>query len=239
MPLAAFDKYTSQARLLPALIIVLPLGLVFAAWFPNESAGTGLLVGLLTTFGLTALLAQIGRDLGKQKEKHLFGIWGGVPTSRLLSHRHSKLSQPTLTRYHAKLRSLLPDLQIPTPDEERRDPTRADQVYESCVSYLREQTRDRKRYPLIFEENINYGFRRNLWAMKAAGLALAVLGLVVCAILLVSHWIRSGSIPFLGATSLVTNTFLSVWWVFRIKPRWVRLAADAYAERLIGTVEVL
>ena len=70
---------------------------------------------------------------------------------------------------HKKLSELLNGTAIPTPQDEKRDPERADQVYDACVSCLIERTRDKTRFRLLFEENCNYGFRRNLWGMKPLG----------------------------------------------------------------------
>lgn len=45
----------------------------------------------------------------------------------------------------------------------------------SC-HFLREQTRDPKMFPIVYEENVNYGFRRNLLGLKPTGAAIAVVG---------------------------------------------------------------
>ena len=85
-----FDTYTRRARLYPALLVALPLGLATLAWFPEGLAGWGTLWGLVTWSGATALLAQVGRDKGRVKEPGLFEQWGGKPTTRMLRHRHAR-----------------------------------------------------------------------------------------------------------------------------------------------------
>ena len=54
------------------------------------------------------------------------------------------------------------------------DPEWADTKYEEVVTSLREATRDTSRFPLVFAENANYGFRRNLWGLRPIGTAVAV-----------------------------------------------------------------
>ncbi len=106
-----------------------------------------------------------------------------MPTARLLSHRHTTLDKTTLARYHTKLQTLL-EVTLPTAQSEQQTPSAADEVYDSCARFLRKITRERKQFPLVFAENVNYGFRRNLWAMKSLGISSAVLGIAGCAIFL-------------------------------------------------------
>ena len=78
----SFDQYTWKARIQPALLTVLPLGVLLSIWMPGDSLHTGGLLGIISTGGGTALLAQIGRDRGSKKQSLLWGSWGGSPTTR-------------------------------------------------------------------------------------------------------------------------------------------------------------
>lgn len=231
-----WDTYTLQARQKPALLVALPIGLLVVAWAPEKVAGWGILASVLTTFGFTALLAQVGRDQGKAKEPGLFDLWGGKPTTRLLRHATSALDWVTLTRCHAKLGSIV-GLPAPTKQEEQADPATADEVYEAYTKYLREATRDRDRFPLVFAENVNYGFRRNLWGMKPAAVVLCVLSLAGSIPAIVYHSLTG--FPGLAAGAIAVNLVLLVLWALRINPAWVRVAGDAYAERLLGACDGL
>jgi hypothetical protein len=232
-----FDKYTYHARLLPVLIALIPLGLGLGVWFPGQTAVWKFTGAFFISFGLTALLSQLGRDLGKSKEPSLFKMWGGGPTTRMLSQRLSTLDPTTLKRYYAKLRVLLPDLNIPERSDEVRDPSAANQVYSSCVLFLRENTRDRKRFPLVYAENVNYGFRRNLWALKQVGIWSAALGAISCSLFVVLGIQAKPSTVLFGIVgALVSGVFL-VLWLFVFNPNWIKLAANAYAERLLGSLD--
>jgi hypothetical protein len=159
----------------------------------------------------------------------------------MLRHRESKLAVNPLNRdrYHAKLRRLVRSVRIPTRAKELADPIAADQVYDACVAYLRNATRDRAKYGLIFEENINYGFRRNLWGMRASGIFLAAIGVAASGIVAASAWTRND--PLWGIASLIAtgNACLLSWWMIRIRPPWVLTAARAYAERLLEACDSL
>jgi len=119
--------------------------------------------------------------------------------------------------------------------EETQDPARADRVYESCVHFLLERTRDHKQFPLVVAENVNYGFRRNVWALKPFGIVSATIGMVSCAtcFLLRLHE-GAGSIAAIG---FLISLALFLLWVFVFKPDWVRSVAYSYAGRLLGSLD--
>ena len=235
-----FDKYTRHARIAPALIVVLPWALATFAWFPAELPGQGLLWSLLVGGGGTALLAQVSRDRGRRKQTELFEQWGGKPTTRLLRHRDAPNSVK-LERYHNKLDSVISDVSLPSAEEERTAPEKADDVYDACVAYLMKRTRDRSKElgRLVFEENCNYGFRRNLWGMRPLGITASCTGmLAVGAHAYLSH-LEGTPLQLTTLIPLVVNTALFVGWIVWFTPDWVRDAADAYAERLLATCESL
>lgn len=233
-----FDPYSRKARLMPVLLVVFPIGLSIVAWFSGELSGWGTLIGLFTPFGLTPFLAQAGRDLGKRNEKVLFQMLGGKPTTRLLRHRDNTLNALTKARYHTKLQALLPDLTIPRAEQEAADPDHADTVYDSCANYLIERTRKGDENQLIFAENINYGYRRNLWAMKPAGLTLAVIGVLCCSLKILITG-RLGEISVIPFAAAAVSAALAVWWALRINPSWVHIAGEEYARRLLERCETL
>jgi len=233
------DRYTYQARLLPSLITIAPLGFAIAVWFPSETATWNWLGTLFISLGLAALLSQFGRDFGKRKEQWLFQQWGGIPTTRMLSYRMSRLNSETLERYHRKLRLLLPESQIPSASEEAKNPSSANHKYESCVHFLRENTRDRKRFPMVFAENVNYGFRRNLWGFSPIGIPSSLIGVVSCGIASVHRLHENASSLLLAIIGTVISAGLLFLWFFVLNPEWVRIPAEAYAERLLGSLDNL
>ena len=184
------------------------------------------------------LLAQVGRDAGKRKEALLFKLWGGKPTTRLLRYRDAA-NITLLRRRHTKLAALL-GITMPGANEEAANPRAADEVYETCVTFLRDKTRVREQFPLVFEENCNYGFRRNLWGMKPLGVMLALLALAaIAAIPVVDAGARLSPRLSTVAVAAVADLVLLLGWLFVFTPRWVRVAAGAYAERLLEACERL
>ena len=231
------DEYEHRARLRPALLVSLPLTLAAMGWF-SDLGGMQVLAGFLVYSGFTALLAQLGRDQGKQKEPWLFERWGGKPTTQLLRHGNGHLDETTKKRYHAALNSLVHGMTLPSEHQEQEDPSSADVKYDSCVLFLREKTYDKKAFPLVFAENVSYGFRRNLWGMKAPGLGLSALALLSSIIAAIIHT-NAGRPPAVAYVGTAVNGLMLVWWCLRINVNWVRVPAFAYAERLLSTCDTL
>ena len=234
----ALDEYSRNARLKPAFLVVLPVGLLVSVFGLKASVMLAAVSGPLATLGLTLLLAQIGRDFGKRKEPLLYLLWGGKPSVAKMRHRDPSMNKHTRARYHQKAEIVL-GFSLPDVTSEENDPNAADAVYEAYSNLLLERTRDRKKFPLIFQELVNYGFRRNLWGMRPIGLTLSATCVVLeiggVAYSALSHQMPSA----LALTSVLLSIFLLACWIFLINPEWVRLVANAYAERLLASSEML
>lgn len=228
------DSYTIKARLLPSFIVVLPLVLVCISYFPELVQGWKLLASVLVSFGLTMLLSQLSRDAGKKKEPKLIALWGDLPTTLAFSHQNSWLDKNTKHRQLQKL-EVLTGIKNPTRDEEMRNYEDCRSVYDSYSRYLREQTRDKNKHPLVHVENVNYGFRRNLWALKTYGVATSLLGIASLFIPVLVTDLPTPTI-LIWCSSIISLFLLTVWLV-AINPNWVKTIAFAYAERLLGSVD--
>lgn len=239
--------YRRRARLLAVRLLILPGVLaagVIVIWFGGDYGiltrlGAGTLVSLASGFGLPVLLGELGRDAGKAKEPRLFASWGGTPTTQMLRHRDTLFNPIIRDRCHAKLRILLADVHIPTAEEEALDPRRADAAYEACTRFLIGQTRDAARFPLIFEENVNYGFRRNLWGMRPAGIVISAVGTATAFYATAAAYAAQDPLWLLGAGVVLVNACFLAWWLVRITSGWVKVPARAYAERLFEACDCL
>ena len=233
------DEYTRRARIYPALLVALPLGLLALAIFPDGLPGWKLLSSLIVLSGGAKLLGQVGRDWGRKKQPKLFEMWGGKPTTRMLRHRDAT-NKVILARRHAKLHKLMPEIKIPASEDEQAHPDQADEVYESCVAFLLESTRDKKKFRLVFEENCNYGFRRNLWGMKPLGITTTVIGILGIGVVVVAYYFQKDMwVPRIGIACGIGNLLLLLGWLFWFTPQWVKTTADGYAERLLAACEDL
>jgi len=232
------DTYALYARALPVLLVALPGALASVAWFPEAKTWWSAISGLLAGCGIPVLLSQIGRDSGKNKESALFESWGGKPTTRFLRHRDAP-NKVLLAQHHRKLQDLFSDIRIPSAQDEAANPNGADEVYDACVALLREKTRDKQRFPILYGELVSYGFRRNLWGMKPLGIAVALAGTVAISVLLILRLHQAEPPSPIAVMVAASDLLFLAAWLFWIKPDWVRIPAEAYAGQLLIATENL
>ena len=96
------DRYTLQARWIPAIAFISVPILLLMAWFA-ELRGLWT-VAPFATVGLAAaamLGSWVGKK-GKSVEAILFRKWEGVPTTALLRQTDATLDRATKARYHPR-----------------------------------------------------------------------------------------------------------------------------------------
>ena len=229
------DEYERKARLYPALLLIAPIvGTVFVLLSIEMAIGATILV----SSGGAYLLTQLARDKGKEKEPELFKEWGGMPSIAVFRHTDNQLDKITKAKHHEQLTHLVAGTTAQTIEQEKADPSSADEIYTAWSNYLRTNTRGEK-FPLVRKELMNYGYRRNVYGMRPIGILVSLISLVTCAIRLYFVY-RSTSqydeaLILAGAFSLV----FSVLWIFQFTANWVRIPAVEYAKRLAESVEIL
>lgn len=236
-----FDPYSIRARLLPALILCIPLGFAVGSWLPLDEPTWGLLSSSVVAVACSAILSEFVRDRGKMIEKELFSAWSHKPTTLMLSYAHTSLNHDTLHRYHDKLRSLLPALQLPNSQvEEAENMTSSIGAYESATDFLRERTRDKSRFPLVFAENVQYGFRRNLFGVRALASLFCIAAILSNdARLGLPLWFPDVEISWLSASYLAASILLLLYFLYKLTEGWVRVVGDEYARQLLSSLDQL
>ncbi len=264
------DRYTREARLAPAFLSLLPVLLLLLAWVGDVQKAIPGLLTLVCFFGVMHWIAQITRGIGDAREVALFRRWGGKPTTtalRLHPAACKQCGEPEIGRFlptpgqreivEAFYNSRFHDKNSPGKEEKfptGRDeepcilkdkaaapgePTDAlDRLYETYVARLREVTRE---VPLVFEENISYGFQRNLYSLKwwAFGCGVVALAIHLTAIWWhvrpVADWkhLSLSAAPIAVAVALVA--YLAGVLVF-VTEQSVKLQGFAYARQLINSV---
>ena len=230
------DPYERKARLYPALLALLP-GIILIAlytdWISFEVENAlYIAVAAAVAFWLTGK----SRDLGKAVERRLYAEWGERPSVTLLRHRDSVLDCYTTQRYH-KAAALLAEITLPDRTDENKDPVDADERYRAVTTALLSKTRDTSKYPLLFKENINYGFWRNLRGVKPIACLLAVvfiaLGLWLDRVFVVNFQPPDGNELFV----VVAGAVMLFVWITTVTDESVHRAAQEYAKRLLEALD--
>jgi hypothetical protein len=227
------DPYERAARLYPALLALLPLLLVLVTTSVFGKSVTTQLAALLGACGVTYLLANVSRMMGKARENTLFSAWGGMPTTQMLRHRDNRLDCHTKQRYHALLARKL-KLQFPSSEEENASPSEADEIYRAGVKWLLGKTREQKRFALLFKENVSYGFHRNGFGLRWIGFLIGLVSMawLVIAVQAYSAQAWLAITPNHVATLGVVIAMMLAWPLYFTEER-VKQAAYAYADMLL------
>lgn len=234
-----FNTYNRRARLYPGLILTLPISFLPIVFLTSKPFWWSAVALLLSISGITYLGTQLVRSLGKSKEQELWNSWGGPPTTQML--RIVGATNPIqVKRWHRKLENIFSDEYVPTEADERANPVQADASYETLISALIARTRGKNDFPLLYAENCEYGFRRNLYGCKYIGFVLATASLILVILLafLVFLDIVRVTIISLGIVGFLDLTIIGLL-IKVVTSQWVQEVAKSYASRLIEALETL
>jgi hypothetical protein len=113
------------------------------------------------------------------------------------------------------LASRIEGLSMPDRDQESTDPAAADQAYSSASRWLLTQTRDTKKFYILFQENMSYGFRRNLLGLKGLAVAICLGGAVLSTAAIAYAYFTAHQIPRDEIVVMTAVAWLSaLWWIF-------------------------
>jgi hypothetical protein len=229
-----FDKYSRNARLYPAILAALPALAVLVAGI--SSASTALRVAGVLGGCVGLVVVALVRDRGRHVQKRLWRDWGGPPATRRLRWRDG--AGPEIARLHERVEHAT-GLKLPDAADEKRDAAEADARYDEAVEALRALTRDPDRFKLVFEENVNYGWRRNSYGLRPVAITIAVVALIATACVLAFAGGTFASRAGRWAPALVISALALVWWTFIVTESWVRSAAELYSDKLFEATHAL
>lgn len=226
------DEYTMRARLAPALTALFPVAVVVLIAFPSVQTWWEKALTFVLSIGLWVAPASWVGDQGRAREAGLWQNWGGAPTTAALRWRTATNKTLIATRHASVARAT--GVALPDQAAETQDPTGADEQYEAAVEVLKEATRDKERFSMVFEANKDYGFRRNCYGLRPIALLItAIASLAAAASVVVG--LASSAVSWRWATAaLIINVICMLWWWRGVNPEAVRAAGDRYAERLLA-----
>lgn len=236
-----FDTYSLHARVKPAFIVAFPVVIaVFTFFEPSRSWG-GLATTFITTFGIISFAANQISTRGNILQDKLFSKWGGAPTTIILRHSDARLDKHTKERYKEKLEHLICNFKPVSQALETQDMSLADEMYRTAAVFMKEQTRDTKKHPLVFKENISYGFSRNVRSFKWLGFTVSFSTATISSFIVWYKYINGNEKPFLDLIFNIPFEYMAVLgllslfpmlWIFLVTEKWVEIRAFAYAKAL-------
>jgi hypothetical protein len=232
-----FDAYSLKARVFPALIAGLPVLALLFVLVPWNHIGLQHLTATVMGFVLLCAFADVGRRAGKHVQAQL----GTGATPEQWYRRNPDVSEGAKDRYRAFLAKQL-KITAPTADEERTDPSRANDFYLSACAWVREHTRDTCVFSILFAENITYGFRRNLLGLRISALVCNAIVAAISAAILYFRPTYFAALPQIDEKMvmiLVAVLLHSAYMLLAVNGAAVREASRAYGRQLILSCEIL
>lgn len=228
------DAYSLRARLFPAVLAVAPALAAVALLISWErialsnSIATGALLVLLFA------MADVARKQGLLTEPGIYNEMGGKPSVTMFRRADSTIDENAKEQYRQFFATKF-KRPAPTASEEAANPAAGDSFYEQAGIWLRQNTRDAKKFPILWGELVSYGFRRNQLGLKWPSLALNLAVVLACAYVL---WQREPlgmgddvAIRIVGV--LIVAAVHALYFLVVIDREGVKEAARRYGRELI------
>ncbi|MGR9206995.1 hypothetical protein ACU8OG_24135 [Rhizobium leguminosarum] len=233
-----FDLYTIKARLSPAIITVAPAIALLVAILNLQSFGA---TEVWASMGLVVVLyalSHVSREAGLKVQNRVYRDNDGRPTFDPIYYDDRTFSDEAKLRYLAFLSGKL-RRPYPTMQQAAADHLTAKQFYNEAATWLREATRDTGQFRIIYDENITYGYFRNLLGLKWVALTLNLAVTVFCLLIIFERvpWFKdaAASLPYVLAVSGIHGLYV----LFGVSEARMRNASKRYARQLLLACDTL
>jgi hypothetical protein len=220
---------SSPSAYLVAAVVIFP---ALQTWWATLLAVSG-------TCGVAVALAEFAQGKGKATEPLLIARWDGLPSVAMLRYRDDRLDRTTKARYKRLLEANISGLRFPDPSVEENNPLEADDIYQSATPWLLSHTRDKRVFALLFQQNISYGFRRNMFGLRPFAIGIAIAALLATVVATIHELLGSGHIESANLVSAVIAVTALWFWIIIVTPDWVRITANGYAFELLAACDKL
>lgn len=157
-----------------------------------------------------------------------------LPAQKALLPSSNYIDKKSKERYYLFLSQNINEFTISDDDNQMTESA------STAVTWLIAQTRDPEKFPLIAEENINFGFSYNLLGLKPLGLAMCSIGTLFNGIL---FFLTHKQFITLDSTDIVcgfiVNLAFLLIWIFIINQKLVISSGKKYARALLSACDSL
>ena len=223
--------YNLRARVSVGIIFMAPGLLELYLLLPEiRNISSTLIVGVIC-YGICNVIIIYCRIPGVKAMKKCFPDL--LPAQEYLLPSNRQIDRVTKNRYYKFLTEHIDNFKISDNDEEMKP------YASTAVTWLIAKTRTASDFPLIAEENTNFGFAYNLLGLKPYGVTLSCIGIAVNSILIVccySGVLSSIDLKILFA-GMIINAFFLMRWLFIVTRGLVTAAGRKYARALLAACD--
>jgi hypothetical protein len=203
-----------KARIWPSFLVCSPV-LIFgsiaaAKVFDLVQASVG---SAIIGSAMVALMSAVIRQLGVSQETRLFKVWGAPPSTKVMRWRDKRWSQ----EYKAKMHALIKDklgIELLSDSTEKEDPKTADKIISEAFMLLRNKLRGNTRI-LNHQDNIDYGFARNLYGARWLWIFFSVISILILIVFPRAVGDEPQNLELWFAVSYLTAIMFVEWVVMR------------------------
>lgn len=225
-----FGPYNFRARISVGIIFLAPWLLELYLLIPEIHNLSSTLIIAVIIYGICNLLIVYCRIPGVKAMKKCFPNL--LPAQEFLLLSNSKIDTVTKQRYYKFFSEHLDEFKISNDDTEMIP------YVSTAITWLISKTRDTGKFPLIAEENANFGFSYNMLGLKPYGILISCIGIIFNGILIILRFAYSLSANiqtiFLG---LVFNLLFLLLWIFIINKSLVVSSGQKYARALLSACD--
>lgn len=214
MNLTIFDEYDLRARVSVWIILMAPV--IIPLYIISESIkslSTTALI-LITLIALSNLFIIVIRKSAKEKYD--------IKRKYVKIYFTEKLNKETKKMIFKKISSINPEINEILKDANNE---KYEEALDSALKIIKKGVRDSK---LVREENIQYGFCRNIYAVRLFGRTISLI--MICSEILLYQNKIIEEISFI-VTIAISLLFL-ILWLFFVRRDIVVFSANNYAEAL-------
>jgi len=227
----SFDTYNLKARVFPAIIAGLPTLTLLFIIIPWDHLGISQAIATAMSLILVYAFSDWARHLGKNIQQNL----GSGETPEQWHRSNTDVPEAYKKGFRKFIAEHL-EQKAPSAAEEQKNPNKANDFYRAANAWLRERTRDTAKFSMLFNENVTYGFRRNLLGLKPVAVISNFLVLIFCISTLYFRPAYFDTLPRLDEKLTIAITavvFHTTYMIIAVNKKSVWDASRAYGRQLI------
>lgn len=220
------DPYEIRARIIPAILVCLPILVPFYLLFNNMGNPiSGFIFSGIIFLGMAYAVSFFVQYEGHKFQETLWASWGGPPSTRILRWSDKTFDEEYKKKLHKTIKNFL-DVELLDKESEKENPIDADLKIECAFSQAKRMVYNQSSNDLLGKFNAEYGFHRNLMGSRIIWVISCLFGTILCGAL----FYLSKSYDSFSGTIVDSVLFcFALIWGWYILPLTITHHANQYA----------